>query len=426
MFMKKIIVIILVILVGCSSTPENNQATAKGNINIFQAWTNMDNEGTELGNISKHDLVFSDTWIFDIGFLSDNLLETRLDDGELTHAFERKETLKALNPDILILCELYYREGIPGEHLPYDSELWIRDDGEIAPAWGEDINADGHVSIDEIETGLIDFTKSEMIQAVASRAETLYNSGLFDGIMLDWWSEEATTGNMDWTFTYLSKEEELEGRVKLLQEIRSKVGEDFLILVNSNAQTLPITGQYVNGLYMECYKENYDQGYLEEEVHDIEHTLLWAEETLRSPTINCLEGWRIVSDLSQSYNKAIRERESEENLKWMRLFTTMSLTLSDGYVLFADDNQLPFDDHGHNYYDFWQLDIGHPLDDYQKLKDHVYIRYYENAIIVYNGSSALFNYKADEFLLDSVTEERKTSFEIASFDGKILMRANDE
>ena len=42
----------------------------------------------------------------------------------------------------------------------------------------------------------------------------------------------------------------------------------------------------------------------------------------------------------------------------MRLFTTISLTHSDGHIVFGDDNAEPTTDHYHNWYDFWDADLG--------------------------------------------------------------------
>ena len=47
---------------------------------------------------------------------------------------------------------------------------------------------------------------------------------------------------------------------------------------------------------------------------------------MRHPQINCLEGWGIASE----------PPNDQTNLRWMRLFTTMSLTHSDGYVLYTE------------------------------------------------------------------------------------------
>ena len=42
----------------------------------------------------------------------------------------------------------------------------------------------------------------------------------------------------------------------------------------------------------------------------------------------------------------------------MRATTTLSLTLSDGYCLFADPDPLPTADHLHDWYPYWNKSLG--------------------------------------------------------------------
>ena len=402
---------------------------------IFQAWTNMDYSENSLEDIAKHNLIISDTWLFDIGFIVTKdqpyeMLSTELDLESIDNALKIRSKLLGLNPDILILSEIYYREGNFLEkerHLPKDSKYWIRTkNGDVAPAWGEDLNADGEVTIDEIESGLIDFTNSEFQDLVVKKAIALEQSGLFDGVMFDWWSEtSSTTASLDWSFTYLTLEEEIDGRISLLKKIRKNVSSDFLIIVNTNDNKILLSAPYVNGAYMECYKDIYNIPYKYEHIKKIEKTLIWAEENLREPRINSLEGWRVVKNLDESLKITLKERETKENLRWMRLFTTMSLTLSDGYVLFSDDNALPRYDHGHNYYKFWQNPIGLSISKkkilFQNFND-VYIREYENAVVIYNGSKENIEFILGKKYFNTVTKKYGKSFKLDSLDGTILMK----
>ena len=107
--------------------------------------------------------------------------------------------------------------------------------------------------------------------------------------------------------------------------MREAVGDDFLILVNTNRRKPLRAAPYVNGLFMETLRDN-ENGYTRDGLIEIESTLLWAEENLREPRINCLEGWGLVD----------QPPDSADNRRWMRVFTTMGLTLSDGYVLYND------------------------------------------------------------------------------------------
>ena len=104
---------------------------------------------------------------------------------------------------------------------------------------------------------------------------------------------------------------------------------------------IPKSAPDVNGLFMECYKPEHDKGYNLDQILQMEKTLLWAEQHLREPRINCLEGWRVVTDYMADLDTRVAERNSTENLQWMRMMTTLSLTHSDGYVLFGDDNAIP-------------------------------------------------------------------------------------
>ena len=88
--------------------------------------------------------------------------------------------------------------------------------------------------------------------------------------------------------------------------------------------------------------ENHERGYTHAELARLESTLLWAEKNLREPQINCLEGRGVRSELL----------DSPRNIQWMRLWTTLSLTHSDGYVLFTMGSHL---DHPHTPLNFGQV-----------------------------------------------------------------------
>ncbi len=435
--MKKIFIIcIVVFLFSCDEIFENLRSDEK--VKIFQAWTDMDHDDSDLNNLAKHDLIFTGIWFFETGFKISKeepyeMLSYELYD--IKEGKKKRDKLLSLNPDMKILCELYYREAYFTEdenvdlhersHLPLDSEFWIRQEsGIVAPAWGEDDNADGQVDLSEIRTGLVDFTNKSFQELFIKRIRAIEESKLFDGIMLDWWSESsATSGYFDWSDTYFTLEEEVEARINLLKKIREVVAEDFLILVNSNDNIIPLSKDYVNGLYMECYKENYKESYSFENIKKIEDTLTWAEENLRIPRINCLEGWRVVDNLNEDLENRIIGRNSDENLMTMRLFTTMSLTLSDGYVLFSDDNALPNDDHGHNYYDFWDKKIGKAISEKNTLLEDyndVYIREYENAVVIYNGSLLNISLDLKNNVFDKLNIESEIN--IKSLDGNIYMK----
>ena len=178
----------------------------------------------------------------------------------------------------------------------------------------------------------------------------------------------------------------------ILNRVRARVRDDFLILANANRTKLTAYTEYINGTFMETtydYATEYTHGGLAE----IESTLLWSEENLREPRINCLEGEGIGSEAP----------DSPANKQRMRLFTTLTLTHSDGYVLYTNGRTGypvldPFDPlyprepgHIHFWYPFWEADLGQPVGTKaQRYKDipGLFIREFTNGWAVYNRSGA--------------------------------------
>ena len=202
-------------------------------------------------------------------------------------------------------------------------------------------------------------------------------------IVFDWWHEDIVTLFRwgDYSEQYSTAEEELKARLLIIQRIRANVPEDFLIIGNTNRRKIPITAPYINGGYMETGRD-YDSGYTHEGLAEIESSLLWLEENLREPRINCLEGWGVGHE----------PPDSPTNKRWMRVFTTMSLTHSDGYVMYNMAGiQFGFGDHAHIWHDFWDADLGKPVGPTaERYKDieGLYIREFTNGWAVYNRSGA--------------------------------------
>ena len=138
---------------------------------------------------------------------------------------------------------------------------------------------------------------------------------------------------------------------------------------------------------METGKADPFGGYTISELETLEESLYWGSETLREPRMNCLEGWRVVHDYGEVDDDAlVAERDSEENKQWMRLITTLTLTHSDGHVLFAGN---PISSHAHNWYDFWDADLGLPVGGKRQLLDGIeglFVREFTNGYAVYNRS----------------------------------------
>ena len=449
--------VMLLLIFGAIGAIKVKAADAQRNYpSIFQAWNGIENkpDADELHRLVQHDLAFAHpytllkvTW--DISEAQPYPgLATALNPSQLEAARQRKQELLSLNPNLLLLVEIRYRDARYVSrkneasvenwwevgYFPPDSPYWLRDsNGNPVIGWGEDTNGDGRIDENDKVLGyLIDFTNLEMQDFMVKQAVALDASGLFDGILLDWWNEDYATSSVavdDWSQTILTPAAELEARLAILRKVREQVADDFLILVNTNMRQAPKSAPDVNGLFMECYKPEHDKGYNFDQILQIEKTLLWAEQHLREPRINCLEGWRVVTDYMADLNTRVAERNSTENLRWMRMITTLSLTHSDGYVLFGDDNAIPVPDHLHNWYDFYDADLGQPIQDKAvQYRDVVglFIREFEKGWAVYNRSGAERIVTFNEPVIGVSNSKRHSHHEIPDFDGEIFLKTDED
>ena len=411
---------------------------------IFRAWSGIENNPPveDVQNYAKHGLCFGSIsallklrWQQDSGNIYEGM-STQISPEGLPAATARKAEMLKLNPDILLIGVIGYRDGYYGTakstrtpQFPPDSPFWLRDkNGEVVVGWAEDTNVDGVIDRkDDTPWVLVDFTNEKLQDILAAKASAMENTGLIDGIFLDWWKEShATSDNIlepGWT-TVLSREVELNARINILKKMRAKVGDDFLILVNSNYDTIPLSAPYVNGVFMECYK-NADKAYTQEQIKKMEKTLLWSEMNLKEPRINCLEGWRVVYNYNDDPATRISERNSEENKQCMRMVTTMSLTHSDGYVLFGDPNQLPCSDHIHSWYDFWDAKLGKPISgkasNYNNIKG-LFVREFENGWAVYNNSGSGQSITLPRSTTGVNSKKTELTHTVPDLDGEIFLR----
>ena len=270
--------------------------------------------------------------------------------GALEHATRRRDEFLAHNPNMLFLVTSdAVWEAL--DTFPNDSPYWLRDEhGQILPAW---------------DWGLVNLNHPYVQKRIIERAVAVSKCGLYDGIVFDGWSEWHTT-----------RRGTIQGVEAILKGIRDRVRPDFLIAVNANRSKTPVSAPYINGLHMETGIP-FDYVSLErvdyKELTKIENTLSWAEKNLLSPQINAL------------YTKGLDEpADSPNNLRWMRAMTTLSLTFSDGTILYDDPGTK-----GHYWYDFWDADLGRPIGPKSQLYDErpgLYVREYTNGWAVYNHS----------------------------------------
>ncbi len=303
---------------------------------VFQAWnpaTNMHDE-SPLHTLARHDLVWHAPEFFKLKWNNEYIgLADGFDKESVQSGRAFRQELLALNPNLILIVEIRYRDA-PKKYLPEGHAWWLRDQrGRIVPGWEE-----GGFSC-------LDFHNPEFRRQVARQAKAAVASGVVDGVMLDWWSDDA-------------------GRLALVKEVREAIGDGALIICNANDRTTPQTARFINGYFMECTTSKTPQDWKK-----IADTLAWAEKNLRSPRVNCLETWF---------------HQSRDDLHLMRATTTLALTHGDGYCLFSDPNPLPTPDHMHNWYPFWNKSLGRPVAVGTTAADGTVRREFDGGTVVYN------------------------------------------
>lgn len=289
----------------------------------------------------------------------------------LDSARKKRAALLAANSNLVLLAEVRYRDA-PRGFLPEDSPWWKRDErGQFIIGWPEG----GY--------RLLDVESTNWHAQVAKRAQAIVQSGVFDGVMLDWWIDDDT-------------------RVSLVQKVRAAIGPQALILVNANDRIIPRTASHVNGLFMECYRSQ-----TPEDWKRISDTLRWAEANLRLPRINCVETWF---------------HQSRNDLALMRAVTTLTLTQSDGYCLFADPNDVPTPDHLHDWYPFWDKGLGRHEAPGRLRPDGAWERQFSGGTVVYNpAGNPPIQVTFERSHRSRATEHRATEHPIAPSDGDIFL-----
>ena len=322
--------------------------------------------------------------------------------GDWVEAKRQRDELLEINPNMIFILAIPMRSGSPKswqrKGLYKDDFPWIvSETGEVVLG----------TPAEYFHDLLIDFTHPKAQEVIVGQAITAYESGLWDGIFFDFWNEKGVVLN-----GYRTYETEQQARIDILKGIRAAVGDDFLVLVNGSPTKN--TAPYINGTFMETFRAQ-RKNYNHEGLKEMANKLLWAEESLREPQINCLEAEGIGSELPTSPN----------NLRDMRLLTTLSLTHSDGFVVYTmgvqwdekhphddaflnyqgpafhrnprywithreqHDNWLHIHHHEHYWNDFWDADLGQPIGEKARLyqnREGLFIREFTNGWAVHNRS----------------------------------------
>ncbi len=339
--------------------------------------------------------------------------------GSIEEAKQHREAILAFNPNAILLVPIRYYSGLSARH--------YSEDGVLRDLWLRDKNGNRIVFSGDGEAPL-DFTLPETQAFVFDQVRAVAACGLFDGIFFDHWSEgntlmEARTGRTT-AEIHLARD-------RIIQGTRAIVGDDMLILVNAGENKIPRWAEYINGTFMETgpiggtkiegtVDDYHKLGYTRDDLLDIEDTLSWSEAHFREPRINCLSGEIIDTE----------PPDSPRNRQWMRTFTTMTLTLSDGYVQFLTLRGL----YGPEvyWYPFYDAPLGRPIGEKgQNYKNKegvpiegVFIREYTNGWAVYNRSGTEQPIEFSE-VVSAVASgvKEKRSHALPDLDGEIYLKS---
>ena len=377
---------------------------------VFSAWGNIGGGWSSVLNqphlsdfeqMAQHDLYFNDNSFYQYFLNKGNDWDLR---SYLPASIQLRGDYIKLNPHMIFILTLSMRDA-DKTLFPENSPYWVKSGGSPVEGWPG--------------TYLLDFTNSDVQDMIVGQALAVERCGLYDGVFFDWWSEKtavlADDSNL-FTGGYIGFEAEQQARDIILDRIRAAARPNFLILVNTNRSIIPRTGRHINGSFMETLSPSVDYkgggtALVEKGLSEVEATLAWLEENLREPRINSLEGWGFPNE----------SPDSPRNRRWMRAFTTLSLTHSDGYVLFNDGIQ-----HAHYWYDFWDADLGRPVGEKAQLyqgTDGLYIREYTNGWAVYNHSGVPQVIRLPEEVQGVASGLVNVEHALANLDGEMYLKA---
>ena len=365
-----------------------------------------------------HDLHFSDFVPYEHAFVRFRVTEAQpflglstligVDDMEVARASHQRRL--ALNPNYVFISG-YSFYADEWRNFPDNPDFWLRGDitGNLIP-----YDNDFYLNV----------LNPDVQELIIAKTVDYAACGLFDGLFVDEFAKftDERGGRIDDDqISEAMGAEIMDALVYIFSEVRQRVPNDFLILVNGGCffGKLESFTEYINGSFMECVREPH-RHYNYRDLIEIEQVLLWNEENLRYPQINCLEGFGLETEPPDGPN----------NQRWMRVFTTLSLTHSDGYVLYNTGGfYTGKTDHEHIWYDFWDADLGRPVGGAETKgelydnRDGVFIREFTNGWAVYNRSGQEQQIQLPESTTGVSSGIKGQSHTLADLDGEIYLKS---
>ena len=372
--------------------------------------TNLPPEVSE----TYHDLHINDFTPYQEAEIEAHITEDRPTEGLANRLAGRCDIAAAIyqqrldiNPNHLLLFGLRFYASSNPEGFSEDSDVWLKDaNGQIV---GNDV---GQPWIEY----QIDLVKPHVQDIFIEHIIGIAKSGLYDGVVIEGFSNDGA-GFIGRELHPATDEEIRAAYKRILHQARLRVPEDFLIMAGSGTQKPVSFTEYVNGSYIETAPEIKEAGYTYRYLAEIEEATLWYEENLRYPQINVLQG------------VAIGASESPASQRWMRVFTTLTLTHSDGYVLYGVEDIDRTKDR--IWYDFYDAPLGRPVSGAETKgqpydnRDGVFIREFTNGWAVYNRSGKAQQIEFTGNTMGVSSGSKASSHVLPDLDGEIYLKADE-
>lgn len=335
-----------------------------------------------LENIARHDLAMLGSGGLRLRY---NKEPVGLADGFTPKSVEaakiKVETLRQLNPDILVFADLLFYEW--GEKwLPEDHPWWLRVNGERQQFWPG--------------TYRMDWNNPDFRHHVVNWTVAVKETGV-DGIFYD------------------NIRNEPEPWVVFLAAVREAVGDDFLIFANAgyNVGDYDFAAPYLNGIMYES-GWSHNRTEWDETIQKMQHT----ETLLREPKISLIERFEEIRGHAGWPGDPKRGQKPEPDPAARRWSLCYALIIGNYYYLFSDNTS-----HRHDWYPEYDVKIGLPVEPGKRINSHVWQRRYEAGLVVINlpGAEKPYTVQLPGTARDSLTGKTGSSFDVPPGDGRILI-----
>ncbi len=348
---------------------------------IAMLWSSIRGDRT-LESIARHDLALLGAESLGLEF---DRQPTGLAEGFTPRSIEaaRKKVaaIRRLRPGIVLLGEIYFYEW-SDRWLPEDHPWWLRKDGKREQFWPGTHRMDGH--------------NPEYRSRVAGWTASLQSAGV-DGVFFDNLREEPGP----W--------------VGLLEEVRRRVGDRFLILANSGYAVgkHDFAAPFLNGF---MYESGWSHGRTEWD--GTISAMRRSEGLLREPRISLIERFEDTGDRAGWPADPRRGKKPPADPAARRWSLCYALIVGDFYYLFADSTC-----HDHDWYPEYDVKIGGPSGTGERAGPHAWRRPYERALVAVNlpGARDAYRVEVEAEASDVLTGERGKVFEVPAGDGRIIL-----